>query len=347
MSEARPAPLAGRTAWARNLETPLRSFLRTETGSAAVLLSATVAALVWVNVDASSYERVWRHRHLDPRRRLGRSRRTCAVLAEQRADDVLLLRRRSRGAARVRHGRAARAAPGRAAARGRRSAGWSCRSLIFLAVNAGRPSAHGWGAAMSTDTAFALGMLALVGPRFPDAAARLHAHRRRSSTTSWRCCVIGTVYTEHLRVAAARWRPALFAALLLLDATAASARARLRGARRRRSWVALFKSGVDPVVDRARDGPADVRLAGGARRPRARHRPVPAVPRAADAGARALGAARARARRSRRTSGCSRLFHPWTSYVIVPLFALANAGIAVNGGLLCASLHLADHARAS
>ena len=31
-----------------------------------------------------------------------------------------------------------------------------------------RPSAHGWGVAMSTDTAFALGMLALVGPRFPD-----------------------------------------------------------------------------------------------------------------------------------------------------------------------------------
>src|SRR6185437_14297550 len=39
---------------------------------------------------------------------------------------------------------------------------------IYLAINAGRPSAHGWGVAMSTDTAFALGLLALVGPRFPD-----------------------------------------------------------------------------------------------------------------------------------------------------------------------------------
>src|SRR3954468_17557830 len=54
-----PARFTGRTAWARNLETPLRSFLRTETGSAAVLLAAAVAALVWVNADASSYERVW------------------------------------------------------------------------------------------------------------------------------------------------------------------------------------------------------------------------------------------------------------------------------------------------
>src|SRR5207237_5596276 len=39
---------------------------------------------------------------------------------------------------------------------------------IFLAANAGRPSAHGWGVAMSTDTAFALGMLALIGRRLPD-----------------------------------------------------------------------------------------------------------------------------------------------------------------------------------
>src|SRR3977135_807434 len=39
---------------------------------------------------------------------------------------------------------------------------------IYLLVNAGKGSAHGWGVAMSTDTAFALGVLALVGPRVPD-----------------------------------------------------------------------------------------------------------------------------------------------------------------------------------
>src|SRR5882672_7593711 len=57
--EGSAGPFSGRTAWVRNLETPLRSFLRTETGSAAVLLGATVAALVWVNVHPSSYQRVW------------------------------------------------------------------------------------------------------------------------------------------------------------------------------------------------------------------------------------------------------------------------------------------------
>jgi Na+/H+ antiporter NhaA len=49
----------GTTAWARNLPTPLRSFIRTETGSAAVLLAAAAAALVWVNVDPGSYDGVW------------------------------------------------------------------------------------------------------------------------------------------------------------------------------------------------------------------------------------------------------------------------------------------------
>src|SRR5256885_15113647 len=57
--EATAAPYSGRTAWSRSLETPLRNFLRTETGSAAVLLGATLAALVWANADVSSYQHVW------------------------------------------------------------------------------------------------------------------------------------------------------------------------------------------------------------------------------------------------------------------------------------------------
>src|SRR6516165_10354921 len=58
-----PAPAAaaaGRTAWGRHLQTPLRQFLRTETGSAAVLLAATITALIWANVDVGSYESLWR-----------------------------------------------------------------------------------------------------------------------------------------------------------------------------------------------------------------------------------------------------------------------------------------------
>ena len=67
-------PLSGRTAWGRSMQTPLREFLRTETGGAAVLLAATAAALVWVNVDPSSYEDFWTTTPLDRPRRRGRSR---------------------------------------------------------------------------------------------------------------------------------------------------------------------------------------------------------------------------------------------------------------------------------
>ena len=55
---ARPGGgLVGRTFWARGLEAPARDFLRTETGSAAVLLGGAVAALVWANI-GNSYEHV-------------------------------------------------------------------------------------------------------------------------------------------------------------------------------------------------------------------------------------------------------------------------------------------------
>jgi Na+/H+ antiporter NhaA len=43
----------------RKFKTPLREFLRTETGGALILLTAAIAALVWVNVDESSYDALW------------------------------------------------------------------------------------------------------------------------------------------------------------------------------------------------------------------------------------------------------------------------------------------------
>ena len=71
MAAADVTRFSGRTAWARSLETPLSSFLRTETGSATVLLAAAVAALAWANVDASSYNERLGHDPVDPDRRLG------------------------------------------------------------------------------------------------------------------------------------------------------------------------------------------------------------------------------------------------------------------------------------
>lgn len=42
------------TAWARSVETPLRVFLRTETGSAAILVVMTDAALEWITAGPAS-----------------------------------------------------------------------------------------------------------------------------------------------------------------------------------------------------------------------------------------------------------------------------------------------------
>jgi Na+/H+ antiporter NhaA len=163
--DGRPTFL-GTTAWARSLETPLREFLRTETGSAAVLLAAAVAALIWVNLDASSYRSVWGTKLsielggagvvLDLRHWLNSGLMTFFFfvigLEARREFDLGELRERRRFALPL------------LAAIG----GMAAAIAIYLAFNAGRPSAHGWGIAMSTDTAFALGLLALVGPRFPD-----------------------------------------------------------------------------------------------------------------------------------------------------------------------------------
>src|ERR1019366_1492568 len=60
MAKLQATPYNARTAWARNLATPVRDFLGTETGSAIVVLVAAVMALLWSNSPWSgSYESLW------------------------------------------------------------------------------------------------------------------------------------------------------------------------------------------------------------------------------------------------------------------------------------------------
>jgi Na+/H+ antiporter NhaA len=330
--ETPAAPFSGRTAWARNLETPLRSFLRTETGSAAVLLAATVAALVWVNADSSSYEHVWRATlsirigdsgvSQDLRHWLNSGLMTFFFfvigLEARREFDMGELRERRRVALPLVAGLGGMMVP----------------VAIFLAVNAGRSSAHGWGAAMSTDTAFALGMLALVGRRLPD---RLRAFMLTVAVVDdlVALIVIATVYTDHLALRALLVAIGLFVAIVL----AVSVGVRLGivyamlGAA---TWVALFKSGVDPIVIGLAMGlltfasPAarvDLERATDLFR-LFREQPTPELARTAR-----VGLASAISPNER----LQQLYHPWTSYAIVPLFALANAGIAIDGGFLASA----------
>src|SRR5919204_7037185 len=140
---------SGRTAWVRNLETPLRTFLRTETGSAVVLLAGVVAALVWANADMDSYVRVWDKTTLSIHiggTGLAHSLRYwinaglmtlfffVTGLEARREFDLGELRDRRRVQIPLAVG----------------IGGVVVTVAIFLAVNAGRPSAPGRGAAVST-----------------------------------------------------------------------------------------------------------------------------------------------------------------------------------------------------
>ena len=98
-------------------------------------------------------------------------------------------------------------------------------------------------------------------------------------------------------------------------------------------WVALFESGVEPVVVGLAMGlltyayPASRSgLEEASERFRSfREQPTPELARSARVGVESAISPNER---------LQQLFHPWTSYVIVPVFALANAGIAVSGDFL-------------
>jgi Na+/H+ antiporter NhaA len=320
---------SGRTIWIRKLKTPLRAFLRTETGGASVLLSAAIAALVWVNVDASSYDALWGTRlsidvggagvALELRHWVNSGLMTffffVVGLEARREFDLGELRERKRFALPL------------LAAIG----GMAMAVAIYLTFNMGGSSARGWGIAMSTDTAFALGLLALVGGRIPD---RLRAFILTLVVVDdiLALVVIATVYTEQVRVSALLAALGVFGTVLV---------ARALGVRRglvyavlgAATWVALLESGVEPVVVGLAMGllaytypPArsDLERVGDRFR-EFREQPTPELERSARDELRSAISPNER---------LQLLYHPWTSYVIVPLFALANAGIAIDGGFL-------------
>ena len=167
----------GATLWAREVA-PLREFLRTESGSAGVLLAATVAALVWVNIDARSYESFW---GTTLSVRLGDARPVPDLreLGQQRPDDVLLPGRGGwrRGASSTWASCASAAA---SCCRWRPGwAGWSSRSLIYLAVNHGRPGGARLGHGDVHRHRVRPGRAGPGRPRRARPGARLPAHRSR------------------------------------------------------------------------------------------------------------------------------------------------------------------------
>ena len=330
MASNQATAYSGRTAWARSLATPVRDFLTTETGSAAVLLAAVIVALIWANLPSSdSYESVWTTKltiqlgggeiSADLRTWVNEGLMTFFFLVvgleAKREFDVGELRERRRLTIPV------------FAALG----GMGVPIAIYLAFNAGGAGAHGWGAAMSTDTAFALGALALLTPR---GATRLRVFLLTLAVVDDLCAllVIATVYTRHVSLTALGVAIALFGVLLALR-YAPAWRRQVSVAVGVALWVAMFKSGVDPVITGLAIGlvtsaypPSREDLERATSLTRSfREQPTPELARSAQ-----LGVLSAISPNERIQYG----LHPWTSYVVVPLFALANAGIHITGGLL-------------
>src|SRR3954452_4632118 len=233
----------GKTAWARNLATPVRDFLSAETGGAVVLLAAVAAALIWANSPwPDSYESFWTTKlsvtigsggiSMDVRHWVNEGLMTFFFLVvgleAKRELDVGELRERGRITVPV------------AAAIG----GATVPVLIFIAVNGGGSGAGAWGAAMSTDTAFALGALALLAPR----ATRLRVFLLTLAVVDdlIALLVIATVYTEDVSMGPLLIAAALFGLLIALRFAPATGRRRAAAVIGAGLWAALLKSGIDP-----------------------------------------------------------------------------------------------------
>lgn len=323
------APWSGRTEREGPSSTSPWAFIRTETGSAAVLLAATVVALLWVNIWPHGYDSTWSTHlsvelgghgvdmHLRDWVNSGLMTFFFLVvgLEARREFDMGELRDRRRVPLPMLAGIFGMAVP----------------VALYLAVNSGHSAAHGWGTAMSTDTAFALGMLALLGSRFP---RRLHTFILTVAVVDdlVALVVIAVAYSEHIS-----WVPlAVGIGVMLVVYVARSAEVRrgtVYAVLGLIAWVAFVHSGVDPVVvglamglmSYAYPAPRDaLERASGLFR-NFREQPTAELEREAR-----LGIAFAVSPNDR----LQRIWHPWSSYAIVPLFALANSGIQLSGSVL-------------
>ena len=322
--------LTRRTAWGRNLPAPLRTFLETEVSGALFLLGAAIAALVWVNSPwASSYDSLWSTElsfrlgdvGLDGDLRYWVNDGLMAFfffvvgLEVRRQFDMGELRDRRRATVPV------------VAAVG----GMLAPVAIYLAFTSGTDASEGWGMVMPTDTAFALGVLALVGRRCP---ARLRAFVLTVAIADdiGVLLVIAFAYTSDLSLTALAVAGLLYGTLLTLVRLGVLSRPPLI-LLSLATWVATAESGVHPTIAgvvlglslsaRAPERSALERASTLARL--FREQPTPQLARSARLSV--LGAV---SRNERLQYG----LHPWSSFLIVPLFALANAGVELDGELV-------------
>ncbi|MEV1198768.1 Na+/H+ antiporter NhaA [Microbispora rosea] len=310
----------------------LRAFAAAESASAFALGAAVVAALVWCTASPEGYERLW-STHLTLTlgdHELGESLRVwvnsglmtifflVVGLEARREFDLGDLRERRRFLLPCAAGLAGMLVP----------------ALLYLVILRGHDGAGAWGMVISTDTALALGLLSLVGRGLPE-QLRVFLVTVFVVDDVVALLVVTLAYTDHVNLRL------LFFALVALAAVAV---VRRLGSRPvlvpvlllAVAWVGLLESGVDPIILGLVVG-----LATSAYAPSRgdleeasnlflgfREQPTAELALAANAGViRSL---------SPNALLQSRLL-PWTGNIVVPLFALANAGIPLDPDFLASA----------
>jgi Na+:H+ antiporter, NhaA family len=284
----------------RRVLDPVGEFLRIEAVGGAVLLAATITALVLANSPlADSYQRLWQHEVTvggltwDLRHWVNDALMTIFFLV------IGLEVKRELTIGRLRDPRRARL-PILAAL-----AGAAVPALVFLAFNPSGPAARGWAIPMATDPAFAVGVLALLGSRIP-AGAKAFLLALAVVDDIAAVTVIAVAYTSQLVLG---WL-ALAALGVLAGGLLLHARVLplwgwgLLGLLGVGVWWAAYRSGLHATIAGVALGFA-----------------VPARP---------IGG------RSRLELLEGRL-HLVSAYLVVPLFALANAGVVLDAAGLSAA----------
>jgi Na+/H+ antiporter NhaA len=311
----------------------LGRFLANEAVSAGLLLVAAIAALIWANI-GHGYETFWSTEvalnvgdwtmSLDLRHVINDAAMAIffLVVGLEISREVTVGELRNRRTVIV----PALGAVG----------GLVLPALIYVAFVHEGPAAAGWGIPMSTDTAFLIGILALFGPRCPD-QLRLFLLTLAIVDDIGAITVMAIFYTPSVSVPALvvtgvlvvvllamRWlgvwrlAPYLLVGLLL--------------------WGAVFASGVHPTLAGVLLGlivpAAPVE---DAQFDRLRYFGLALIDRADPVRARlATAAARAAVPANDRLQN---ELHPVSAFVVVPLFGLANAGVALGGDALSSALH--------
>lgn len=314
---------------ARTIGRPIASFLRVEAAGGLVLLAAALIALFWANSAWSeTYEQFWG------------TEITIEVAAWELSEDlrhwvndalmtifflvVGLEIKYEMVRGELRDPR--KAAVPIAAAVG----GMAVPAAIYWAVNPSGPAADGWGIPMATDIAFALGVIAVLGRRLPS-SARVFMLTLAIVDDLGAITVIAVFYTENVSLTWLGIGAAGVAAVILLqraDVWSLSVYVIIGAI----VWLGVYQSGVHATIAGVILGvlaPAWPLLdQDQARAYIQRHKPDRVNAEYVRKARFLLGESVSVAER------LEKYLHPWSAYVVLPIFALANAGIYLGGGVL-------------